>query len=202
MLSLYNINTKKIIKTITKNNVWQDYTYATLFFLVCSFFLFFVIKPTVTTIFSLLEKRDELENIDKFYDGDINRIIQLQTQLLTVREDIYLLDEALPKKIQVGSFINIFKKIASDEGIILTEFNLPSLDFKKENVNNINNINAVEANIKVTEDYEKVKKLLQIIDQSRRLIKLKEIKISKDKDNYSSESSKLKVELKLEFFYL
>ena len=66
-----NINLKKIIRTLGDKKV-RDYIYISIFFILFSIFIFFAIKPALTTAFSLKKEEEELKEKNLIYQKAIS----------------------------------------------------------------------------------------------------------------------------------
>lgn len=195
----YSFNPHKIIKKIQGNNQLKDYTYFTLFFLISSFFIFFVIKPSMLMAFSLRERLNRLSKIDKEYEKSIINIIDIQNQLINAREHLNILELSLPSKPETKKIVDFLDKVASEEASIVKNLSISSLDLinKKENLNSFNFYLELESN------FSSIRRIIEKILNNRRLIDIKKLTISKIRFNQdSTQEAKLRLELILESYYL
>lgn len=195
----YSFNPHKIIKKIQVNNQLKDYTYFTLFFLISSFFIFFVIKPSMLMAFSLRERLNRLSKIDKEYEKSIINIIDIQNQLINAREHLNILELSLPSKPETKKIVDFLDKVASEEASIVKNLSISSLDLinKKENLNSFNFYLELESN------FSSIQRIIEKILNNRRLIDIKKLTISKIRFNQdSTQEAKLRLELILESYYL
>ena len=69
---------KQLLKQINTKKA-KDYTFASLFFIVLSIFVFFAIRPSLVTAFSLKKEEEELTKINTSYEAVISRIVTIQS---------------------------------------------------------------------------------------------------------------------------
>ncbi|GIW63156.1 MAG: hypothetical protein KatS3mg091_849 [Patescibacteria group bacterium] len=104
----------KKLKESFKKEQNQNYAYLSAFFIVFSFFVLFIIRPTLTIAFELRDKRDSLLKEAARLNLIINNITNINIQSEKYRDDFDLLDQAVPDKMNVFSVFNqineVFKK--------------------------------------------------------------------------------------------
>lgn len=191
------INPHQIIRLIQNKKEIKDYTYATLFFLVSSFFTFFVIRPSVLTAFTLKEKAKELNQIDVNLEKNIGNVINLQSQMMELREELSLINIALPGKPNIRNLVDFIDKSASEEGAVINNLSISAIDM----INKKEALNKFDILLEATADYLSGKKFIEKIFNSKRLIDIKKLNISK-LNKESTESSNLKFEIIFETYYL
>lgn len=196
-MSEFKVNPHKLIKLLQNKREIVDYTYATLFLLISSFFILFVIRPSLITAFTLQEKRARLTQIDRDYEKDITNIINIQSQLVELREDLYYLDLALPRKPNIRNLTDLIVKMASAEGIEIKNFSISSIDLinKKEALNKFNIL------LEVHVDFLQGKNFIKRLKENIRLIDIERLVFSKVNQE-STESGVIKLDMTLEAYYL
>lgn len=190
---------QSLVKKILNKKELRDYTYATLFLFTSSFFIFFVIKPALSIAFSLKKEATELRQISDQYEKNILRIINIQSQLETVRNDLYLIDEALPNKSKMKNLVDEIKNIASSEGIVIKELNFSKINLKKTKQGK--NLNSLKIDIAIDANFPQIRNFTEKIIENRRLIEIDKLEIVKE-DVLSTESAELKIEMEVKGFYL
>src|SRR3989338_5757967 len=112
------MNTTDIIKKIQDKPIVKDYTYATLFFLISSFFALYVIKPVLTIAFSLEREAMDLKETNSVYEKSLLGIIETQSKLEFLRNRIFVVNDALPEGVpRVRDFLSEMQRTAQEEGI-------------------------------------------------------------------------------------
>jgi Tfp pilus assembly protein PilO len=188
-----------LLRKILHKKEIRDYTYATLFLFISSFFIFFAIKPALSIAFSLKQEFYQLHRLNEDYEKNILKIVALQSQLENVRGETYLLDEVLPSKPQMKNLVDEIKKIASSEGIAIKNLSLSKIDLKK--ITEENKISSLKMNMEIETDFPVMRNFTQKIIDQRRLMTVNKLRIFK-KDIFSTESGQLTVEMEIGGFYL
>ena len=189
---------ESLIKQFTSKKA-KDYTYAIIFFLIFSFFIFFVIRPNLVNVFSLQEELGKLQIMDTGYENVIKKIINIQTFLETNRSDLYLLDQAVSSTPQINKLVQDIETAASASGIIVTQINISKIDLKYKTVRTKKNILTV--NIATHAGFGEAREFVDNLITERRLKTLKSITLDRSEKSASS-SAELDIKIDLEGYYL
>lgn len=192
------MNRESIIKKLTSQKA-KDYTYAIIFFLTFSFFIFFVIRPNLVNVFALQEELGRLHILDTGYENVIKKIINIQTFLETNRSDLYLLDQAISSSPQINKLIQDIEDAASSTGLVITQANVSRVNLK--NNAPVKERNILTINLATHAGFGEVKTFLTYLSVQRRLKTLKSIILEKDEKS-SSSSAVLNIKIDLEGYYL
>lgn len=192
------MNRKTIVDKLM-NRKTKDYTFTIVFFIIFSFFVLFVIRPNITTVFVLQQQLNDLQKLDKDYEKAIFTVVNIQSALEKNREQFPLLNQAVPSTPQVNQIIDDVKKIASDSGIELKKFDINQINLKESK--NKNSLKPYNVDIETSSDFVKANKFMSAILQQRRLKSIKNLIISKDQ-NAGTESAALKIIFEIEGYYL
>jgi len=187
-----------LIKKLTAKNI-EDYSYAIIFFLTFSFFVLVVIKPNITTVFSLQKELDELKVIDESYNGVIDKIINIQTLLESSRDQIYLIEEAVPTTPQLNSLISNIRQIATESNVVVNQLSVSEINLKKEGKRN--EAELVQVDFETTTSFEGINNFIMVLQEQRRLKTIDNISISSDTKG-ATDSGKLNVSLIINGYYL
>jgi Tfp pilus assembly protein PilO len=187
-----------LIKQFTSKKA-KDYTYAVIFFLIFSFFIFFVIRPNLVNVFSLQEELGKLRIMDAGYENVIKKIINIQTFLETNRSDLYLLDQAVSSTPQINKLVQDIETAASASGIIVTQINISKIDLKDKAVRTSKNVLTV--NIATHTGFKEARVFVDSLISGRRLKTLKSITLDRNEKG-SSSSAELDIKIDLEGYYL
>ena len=74
----------KINKTIFSKKT-KDYTFIILFLLIFSIFIFFAVKPSLTTAVSLKKEEFDLQRVDLLYEKKITCLFWMKQCLITLK---------------------------------------------------------------------------------------------------------------------
>ena len=161
-----NLNLKKVIKSLSDKNV-RDYLYISVFFILFSIFIFFAIKPALSTAFSLIKEESELKEKNLTYQRAISDANKNLYILEEFRDKLYLIDESISNSPQINKVVD---DIGNANNInLLTLKNI----FVSEKIDYIdlrkNNFKEVRVNLETQGDFAKVVNMIKDINLQRRL---------------------------------
>ncbi len=177
----------------------KDYSYAIIFFITFSFFIFFVIRPNIVNVFSLQEELGRLKILDAGYENVIKKIVDIQFFLESNRSDLYLLDQALPQTPQINKVVQDLEKIASESGVKIIQIDINKINLKENTKKTKQTPLAVNLGLKST--FYQYKTFLKGIQEQRRLKSFKHIIIDKEQ-NEGTLSGQLNIKMQLEGYFL
>lgn len=193
-----SIDKDSIKKSITLSKV-KDYTYTIFFFLTFSFFIVFVIRPNLVNVFSLQEELGRLKILDKDYENVIRKIIDIQSFLELNRDDLYVLDQALPEGPHITMLLDDLQKVASESGLDVNQIELGRVDLKHDSV--IQKRNTVKISITTNSNFNSALSYIKLITQQRRLKNIEKINLMKD-EKEGSDSGSLQIQFEISGYYL
>jgi len=177
----------------------QDYTFSVLFFLIFSFSIFFIIRPTLTTLFSLKKQVKDLEELNQFYDQKIVMIAQVQQFLENNREKLPLLKEAIPDKPNLAKVVDDLNKVSSESGFLFKKIDMGETSLKVKEAKE-KKYNQLVLTVEGEGDFPQIINFLEEFLKQRRLKMVEKLIITQNKE--SSPSGLLKVEMKISASYL
>lgn len=192
------MNKKALLAKILNKRV-KDYSFAISFFLIFSFFVFFAIRPSLSTIFSLRKELADLRKIDSNYEKGIITVITVQSDIEKYRGDFYLLDEAVPSQLAATKVVEDLRRSASETGMIIKKINFSELPLKEKQKKK--ELKSYIVVIDTDDNFVNVKKFIEDILIQRRLKTIKSLTIGRDVKE-SSASGVLKIKIELDSYYL
>jgi len=175
----------------------NDYTFSILFFLVFSFSIFFIIRPTLKTLFSLEKQAKDLEEINQIYDQKIIMIANIQQFLENNRDKLPLLKEAIPDKPNLAKIIDDLNKISSTSGFIFKKISTGEINLKEAKEKKYNEL---VLNIEGDADFKQMINFFEQLLKQRRLKMIEKLSITKSEEG--SFSGLLKVQMEIKASYL
>lgn len=157
------------------------YTGVVLSILTTTFFLFFAIRPTVTTIASLIKEIKDKKEIAAKLQDKINALNSAQTEYQQVEKDLFLIDEALPQNANLSLFIRQLEALASKNNVAIQSIQFEETILKgkeaptkptkaKEKVEKREVLPGMNFSLAVAGDYYNLKLLLGSLSNLRRLV--------------------------------
>ncbi len=195
---LDNFDKKQLLsKLFTEKN--KDYSYTIIFFLIFSFFVFFIIRPNILSIFQANLQIENLKKTNAIYEYQIQNVIDVQSILVNVRDDLPLLDEAVTSKPQINQLINDITKAIEKNHLEISKLSLANVNLK--DISKTEQFKPLVFDLGLTGSFENYLNLMKDIYNDRRIKLMKDIVISKE-DKSGTNSGTLQIELQLEGYYL
>lgn len=119
-----------------KDKKIQNYSYNIFFFVVFSFFIIFAIQPNLTTAFRLQKELQDLRLQNKQSEEMILQIVNYQSVMEEYRDNLTVLDEAVPSTPELAKVVDEISKTASASGLIVSSLTIESISFKGTAANN------------------------------------------------------------------
>lgn len=175
----------------------RDYTSTTIFFIVFSIFIFFAIRPSLSTALSLSKQEMNLKSADTKYELLIGQIVQIQSALETVRDKLYLVDEALPDQPFLNIIVHDLQNDAAKNHVDINKIAVSriSLVGTEDKVFRI-----LSVSVELSSTFADYINFERDLTQQRRLKKVKSVDIARDE--LGSSSAKLIIKAEIEGYYL
>lgn len=188
---------KQLLKQITTKKA-KDYSFASLFFLVFSIFVFFAIRPSLVTAFSLKQEEEQLAALDSRYESVISKIVEIQSSFETHRDDLHLFSEAIPRRPNMNELIGDVENATATNSVTIEKFNSGEVNLVDKSKGKLQ---STTFNIEATSSFENLLKSIEEVYNQRRLKKIRKFEITRQKSEASG-SAGLKFQLEVEGFYL
>lgn len=176
----------------------KDYTYTIAFFLMFSFFVLYVIKPNILSVFEANQRIEELKKINNLYESQIDKIIDLQTTFETNRDDFVYLVQGISNKPEVNKVLSDID--ISSEGSKLNPQRITVSDINLKDLNLAQTLRSFVIDLNINGTFNDMLDFGKKIYSQRRLKIMKELDFNSDK--VTSGSGNLGIQLKLEGYYL
>lgn len=152
------------------------YTGLTLSFLAIAFFGFFALKPTITTIASLMKEIKVKRELDQKLEERLETLRLAQKNYALASESKPLVDEALPEKPYLSQLVYQIEGLSQQLGLEITSLSFDSiilLDQKTSTQSKkIAGPEKIDFSVGLLGEYESLLKYLESIEELRRLIKV------------------------------
>lgn len=115
---------KRITTPIMSSKKTASYFTLTLSLFTLSFFGLFAIRPTLITAISLMKQVSDLRKLYIDYENKIGTLIRAQTEYEQIRDDIQLVDKALPINSSFSKLAITIEKFANQEDFTINQFQI------------------------------------------------------------------------------
>lgn len=188
---------KTVVKRFNEKKV-KDYTFAVLFFLIFSFFIYFAIRPNILTAIELNKELEELKLRNNDYERFIQQVVEHQSVLENNRQKLYVLDDAIPENTRkTYKLIDEFLSVASESGVVLSGLAIP--DETLVSVNPETGLKTLNFVFSTEAPKQNISSLLLKLIEQRRLKDVKQLDI--EVNNESSSGAKWQVSVDLDTYY-
>lgn len=182
---------------ITSRKV-KDYTYLIIFFLIFSFFVFFAIRPSLITAYSLTKEQQELQKINQSYEKAIIDITDLQRQLQLSQDKLDLLSESLPERPGLDKLITDIQESGERNSIVVRRIDVENISLSKNSTKSVSN---VEISLAISSEFGDLNNFIKDLSNQRRIKAVKKIEIIKG-EQIATVGGTLNAELTLYGYYL
>lgn len=144
------------------------YTEVVLSFVTISFFLFFAIKPTATTITGLLKTIKDQKLVSQKLEEKISALSQAEKNFTANEDDLPLVSQTLPSDPAISILIKEIEALAYRSGIAIQAIQfsqMPLVTQAKEEKEK-----TISFTLSANGDYQNLKSFLNALDSLRRII--------------------------------
>lgn len=121
----------KQLSPLVNNKKTASYFTITLSLLSLSFFGLFAIRPTIITATTLIKSVSDLKKLSIQYEEKIGNLVRGQSEYEQIRNQIPLIDSAVPADSQFSKLAKTVEKFASQENISFSQFQIDSVPVSK-----------------------------------------------------------------------
>jgi Tfp pilus assembly protein PilO len=190
-------NILKKFKPVLGSEKTGSYFAITFSLFTLSFFGLFAIRPTLMTAVSLINSVSELRKLNVKYETKINSIIKAQAEYEKVRDDLSLVNVALPNNAFFSKLAIGLENIAQKSEITITQMSLDNSYIS--DLPPATKPSSLGFNLTVTGDYPSLTAYIRHLINWKRIITLNTLDITKD--NSSTSSGDLKLTIKGQAYY-
>lgn len=177
----------------------HSFAWLSLTIFVISFFLIVAIKPTLVTVASLNRERKEKEEANQKLEAKIKNLIVAQDEFVKNSENIFLLDEALPKNSQFSYLAYFFEENAQS-----FQLNINSLTFEKinpsvawPNKTLVFPLSFFNFSLSLSGDFPNLKNYIDRLEFFRRIIKIDSVAFRQVKSKKQEEETEEKISVNI-----
>lgn len=160
------------------------YTGIVLSLLTITFFLFFAIRPTVTTIASLIKDIQDKKIINEQLQDKINALNSAQKEYQATAASLHLVDEALPENPGLSLLVRQIEALARKDGIAVRAVQLEGATLKGEDEKQTEpkDDQGTRFSLAATGDYQQLKTFLASLTGLRRLVSVTAFTFQSDQE--------------------
>jgi Tfp pilus assembly protein PilO len=193
-------------KNITGKNIlflknFERYIYLSLFFLVSTFFIFFVIRPNLRQVILANQKLNQLKVIDTQYNRLLEKIIGFQGNLENHRNYFLIIDQALTDIPLINKVITDVQQTIGKNNLFIDSISVSNVDLKQD-INN-KEVKYLKISLVLNGNFNDFRNFLVDISRQRKIKVIDNFLIEKEASLVqSTESAALKIQLQVNSFHL
>lgn len=192
-----DIDLKKLIEQLGKGKI-RDYSFLTIFFIVFSIFVYFAIRPSLITAFSLKKEEADLKKLDSNYEQTISSVVSNQAAIEEIRDKLPLLSSALPERPKINMILSDIENVGKENSVIVEQISVNKTNLL---VKSSKSAQSLTVNIQASSTFDDLLKFIQSLSNQRRLKTIRTINIS-SQNKSSTQSGQLNIDLEIESFFL
>lgn len=188
----------KYLRQKRENEKFYTYIEIAATFTLISLFLLLAIRPTATAIFTLLGEIKSKEALSAQMKAKINSVVRAQDSYSKVQGNYDLISSSLPDRPKFYQAASNFSAMSdqTDTNLSRITFGLSSKDKPSDD------IESFTTSLIGKNQYQSIIAFIQKIMNSRRLIQLDTINLSKGEDKENAVSNFIDVSINTQLFYL
>jgi len=153
-----------------KNKKARVYTEIVFSLITISFFLFFAIKPTLTTIASLMKNIKDQESVTEQLQSKIRALSTAQAEYNLIKDDLPLVDESLPQETQVSLLVKQLEALARQTGVEVEAIKFEQVYLRGAPLSTTDTPQSLNFSFAASGQYQNLKAFLQSCSSLRRII--------------------------------
>jgi hypothetical protein len=180
-----------------------QYTYLIFFFIAFSVFTLFIIRPSLVTAFSLLQRERTLTEVNTQYEDTISRILATQSDLEQIQTQIPLIDAAVPKSPRLNAVLEDIKSAAQSSDVTIDSMNINKTSLVY--TNSSNEVQSVHVVVFLNTTFEKYLEFQRILYSQKRIkniVTSEFLKQGGDGESGQPTGNQLKIQLEIAAYYL
>ncbi|MEA2057034.1 MAG: type 4a pilus biogenesis protein PilO [Patescibacteria group bacterium] len=157
------------------------------------FFAIFAIRPTLLTMSDLIKEIEDKEKLDKQLQRKVAALSTAQQEYQLYGDQLQLVDEAIPDRMQLIKTLKIIEKIASEQDLIISDLRLASIPNEGRKTLTSENIARIDQGLElsVMGSYPSIRDFVESLQQSRRTLvaNVVEFNIKEDRSQTTLEAT-------------
>lgn len=170
---------RKYLQIIQKRPMWRATLFVTLSLLLLIVLLLFALRPTLVTIASLTGEIQSKHEIETKLNTKISNMQSMVQVYQKIQPQINLLDTALPIQSKFGSLSDYFVRIASSSGAVVDSIILGNINLSTKTTSS-QGLAEIEFSLSAKGDFSQIHDLLYKIENSRRLMSVNAVQMSRN----------------------
>ncbi len=174
---------RRYLQTVQQQPMWQASLYVILSLGLVIILIFSALRPTLITIAGLLGQIKQESEVETKMDKKIALIQEARQAYSQVEERLNLLDEAVPTKLAWSGFVKRVDRYASESGVQLRSISVGPVAGEQVKIITGSNLSGMDFNAIVVGDYLAIKEFVSRLMNSRRMLVIEKVAISREAES-------------------
>jgi len=170
------------LHNLSQNKMVVVYTGFTLTLLTIAFFGLFALKPTITTIASLIQEQQGKKELDRKLQAKINALNAAQTNYHLAEEFFPLIEEALPTEPLVQQLVYQLETLAQNEGLSIMSLGVEPVvligETKRQGKEKFEELNTLSFSLLLRGEFNNLSKFISDLEKLRRIAAIDSLTLS------------------------
>ena len=194
----------RVLRKLQKSD--PQYTYLIFFFVAFSVFTLFIIRPSLVTAFTLVQREKNLQEVNLQYEEAISQILSTQNDLERAQGQIPLADAAVPAGPRINAVLEDIKKAALESDVVIDQLNINKTNLVY--INSTNDVQAIKIDVSLVTPFESYMKFQERLYKQKRIKNIVSTEIihqqaiSTPVEAQDLPSGTLKIQLEIVAYYL
>lgn len=184
---IINQNKRINLQRLAKDKKTRSFASLSMTIFAVSFFAIIAIRPTFLTIAKLTREIKEKREANVELQNKIKTLIAAQDEYVRNSDNIFLLDQALPKRSEFPLFAFMLEQTGLDAGVEIESFSFEKIFITKNTAPVVADINYSKLGFSLTAsgDYFKLKDFVSKLEADKRIIKINKasFRLTKNKND-------------------
>ncbi|HJZ05296.1 hypothetical protein A2634_00790 [Candidatus Amesbacteria bacterium RIFCSPHIGHO2_01_FULL_48_32] len=173
---------RRYLQVVQQKPLWQASLYVILSLVLTIVLVVSALRPTLITIAGLWGQIEQGKLIEERMDQKIAVIQQARQEYENNAPRLGLLDEALPTRTAWSLFVTSLGGFASQSGVVIETISIGPLAGEKRDEIAGTGAGGLDFSLTVAGEYPQLKRFIDTLENSRRLVVLTDVTLSHDED--------------------
>lgn len=165
----------------------RAYTMLVLSFFTLSFFGYFAIKPTITTIITLRRQIKDETFVDQKLQEKINALSSSQVEYEAIKPDLGIILTALPKEAKFAGFVKSLEKISSESKVAMVDLSFQTVNLSYQEATSAAKEEPIGFTLTVSGDYSNLADFVKRLASFERLATVEKMRFATEETREEKE---------------
>ena len=202
LIFTHRMGINRVYKTFAsrvKSKKSVSYFTITLSLLSLSFFGLFAIRPTLITGFSLMKNVSDQKKLNVDYENKITSVIRAQSEYELIRNNLPLIERAIPDRAQFQSLAYSLEEIAQQSELVINQLQIDGVPVSAEKPSDT--LKEYKFNLMANGSFESAFSFITHLINLRRIVTIQSLELIQDSNAESTESGSIRLTLKGNTYY-